>query len=248
MAKSGKLLDFFIYSQDILPLESIKDCLSCYLGHDNQSNVSYWGVDVASRSEIVQQVEKVGSFVDPRPAAFDLNDFESSVFAQAKAVLDWNQRYIYCPACGTRTESDDVGYKRKCGNKSCISHSTTQNYSHVRTDAVAIINVISPDGQKILLGRQKQWPPLRYSCIAGFLETGESLEEAASREVLEEAGVSVKDIKYHSSQPWPFPSQLMLGCHATATTTEINTSTRDKELEGIFYLPKVQHYSRCQVV
>ena len=90
------------------------------------------------------------------------------------------------------------------------------NFSYPRTDPVIIMGVLSPDGEKILLGRQKTWPKGFYSCLAGFLEPGESLEEAVRREVHEEAGISVGRVIYHSSQPWPFPSNLMLGAFGEA--------------------------------
>ncbi|KAJ3302577.1 Peroxisomal NADH pyrophosphatase nudt12 [Kappamyces sp. JEL0829] len=181
--------------------ESIKDCLAVYLGKDSIHQTSYWCLDVDGKLELAETLARRGVWADPRPSSFELSEFESAVFSQAKAVLDWNTRHKYCPACASITKSEDSGYKKTCENSACISRTSTQNYSHVRTDCVVIVNVVSSDGTKILLGRQKTWPPLRYSCIAGFLEPGESLEECVAREVLEETGVTIREVAYHSSQP-----------------------------------------------
>ncbi|KAJ3321663.1 Peroxisomal NADH pyrophosphatase nudt12 [Boothiomyces sp. JEL0866] len=197
-----------------------------YLGKDVQFDIGYWAMDV---SKIQVNLDQFGEFVHSRPAAFKLPNMEAALFAQARSMIDWNARYIYCPTCSTKTISSDVGYKRTCENKECVSHTTTQNYSHPRTDAVVISAIISPCGQKLLLGRKKIWPPKMYSCIAGFVEPGESMEEAVVREAKEETGIEIEAVSYHSSQPWPFPSQLMLGSISYAKTTEIELD--DDELE-----------------
>ncbi|KAJ3354539.1 Peroxisomal NADH pyrophosphatase nudt12 [Kappamyces sp. JEL0680] len=218
--------------------ESIQDCPAVYLGKDSIHQTSYWCLDVDGKLELAETLARRGVWADPRPSSFELSEFESAVFSQAKAVLDWNTRHKYCPACASITKSEDSGYKKTCENSACISRTSTQNYSHVRTDCVVIVNVVSSDGTKILLGRQKTWPPLRYSCIAGFLEPGESLEECVAREVLEETGVTIREVAYHSSQPWPYPSQLMLGAFAKATTDQIDIHSRDEELEDAQWFEK----------
>lgn len=204
---------------------------SVYLG--THFEYSYWSVEVNTSSVMIQKCGELGDWKEMRPDSFFLSEFDSSCLAQARSVMDWNQRNVFCPACGSKTISEESGYKKTCSNSDCESRSSVQNYSHVRTDAVCIVNVISPDGTKILLGRQKSWPPLRFSCVAGFLEPGESIEECCAREVLEETGVEVRDVQYMNSQPWPFPSQLMVGCFAKALATDIDILSRDKELDGI---------------
>ncbi|KAL7749163.1 NADH pyrophosphatase [Sorochytrium milnesiophthora] len=160
----------------------------------------------------------------------------SALAAQARGILDWNQRHQFCAGCGRRTVSSEAGYKRACPETSdgpqCISRrpgAGVQNFQYPRTDAAVIVCVMSSDGRKVLLGRQKVWPAGMYSCIAGFLEAGESIEEACRREVFEETGVVVGPVQYIQSQPWPFPNQLMIGCIAEASTSTIDL--RDKELE-----------------
>ena len=108
------------------------------------------------------------------------------------------------------------------------------------TDPVVIVCVISPDGERVLLGRQAIWPKGMYSCLAGFVEPGESLEEAARREVKEESGIRLGHVMYHSSQPWPFPNSLMIGCHAEALNEDANVTMEDKELEDARWFTKPQ--------
>ncbi|KAJ3037955.1 Peroxisomal NADH pyrophosphatase nudt12 [Rhizophlyctis rosea] len=122
-----------------------------------------------------------------------------------------------------------AGYKRYCTKEDCRAHKGVQNFSYPRTDPVIIVCITNQTNDKILLGRQKSWPAGMYSCIAGFIESGESLEEAVRREAWEETNVRVGKVAYHSSQPWPFPSQLMFGCMAQAVSEDIKLE--DKELD-----------------
>ena len=129
---------------------------------------------------------------------------DGGLVAYAAAIAGWHRRHRFCANCGTPTHSGEAGHVRGVPELRAIHHP--------RTDPVVIMLV--HDGERALLGRQPQWPEGRYSALAGFVEPGESLEEAVAREVLEEAGVEVGDVLYRSSQPWPFPSSLMLGFHA----------------------------------
>lgn len=160
-------------------------------------------------------------FEDLRVVALQLDAEEAGLLSYARAMLHWRQAHRFCAVCGTPTEATRGGHVRRCTNMQC------RHESFPRTDP-AIIVLVS-DGDRALLGRQASWPAGRYSTIAGFVEPGESLEDAVVREVFEETGVQVEDIEYHSSQPWPFPSSLMLGFTARARTTEI--VLRDGELE-----------------
>lgn len=105
---------------------------------------------------------------------------------------------------------------------------------------MVIVCVISPDGERVLLGRQAIWPKGTYSCLAGFVEPGESLEEAARREVKEESGIPLGHVLYHSSQPWPFPNSLMIGCHAEALSEDVDITKEDKELEDAKWFTRSQ--------
>jgi NAD+ diphosphatase len=146
---------------------------------------------------------------------------EAGLLGYARAMITWRRRHRYCGSCGAKTVPAKGGHVLVCSNPAC------RHEQFPRIDP-AIIVLVS-DAERALLGRQATWPAGRYSTIAGFVEPGESLEDAVAREVLEETGVTVNRIEYHSSQPWPFPSSLMLGFTAHAVTHEVHL--RDQELE-----------------
>lgn len=138
-------------------------------------------------------------------------DEELGILAMAKAMLDWHNRHRFCANCGAPTQSAQAGFRRDCAG--CGA----QHFP--RTDPVVIMLVTR--GDRCLLGRQPRFPEKMYSCLAGFLEPGETVEDAVRRETFEEAGVRVGAVRYLASQPWPFPSSLMIGCIAEALTEEI---------------------------
>jgi NAD+ diphosphatase len=131
--------------------------------------------------------------------------------AQAKSMLDWHARHGFCAACGARTTMLEGGYRRDCAGCSA------QHFP--RTDPVVIMLVTS--GDDCLLARSPRFLPNMFSALAGFVEPGETIEQAVRREVKEEAGIETLDVAYHSSQPWPFPSSLMIGCFAEAGSRDI---------------------------
>ncbi|HTX25049.1 MAG TPA: NAD(+) diphosphatase [Steroidobacteraceae bacterium] len=159
-------------------------------------------------SEPVVELPAGTSFEELRPLSNRLPRDEAALLAYARAVSIWRGRHRFCGVCGWRTRSERAGHVMRCSNPHCAHE------FFPRIDP-AIIVLVS-DGERALLGRQPSWPPGRYSTIAGFVEPGESLEDAVAREVREETGVRVSRVDYHSSQPWPFPSSLMLGFHAFA--------------------------------
>jgi NAD+ diphosphatase len=150
-----------------------------------------------------------------------LSQAEGGMVAHAVGLLNWHRRHRFCANCGAPSEAREAGHVRVC--PAC----GTQH--HPRTDPVVIMLVT--DGDRALLGRQAQWPAGRYSALAGFVEPGESLEEAVAREVREETGARVDDVRYRSSQPWPFPTSLMLGFSARWAGGE--PVVRDGELEDV---------------
>ena len=160
-----------------------------------------------------------GRIAGLREAAALLEQREAALAAYASALLNWHRAHPHCPRCGAPTDLAWAGFVRICPR--CGAH------HHPRTDPVVIMLVTA--GDRALLGRQPQWPPGRYSALAGFVEPGESLEEAVAREVREEAGVEVRDPRYVASQPWPFPTSLMLGFFADHAGGE--PAARDGELD-----------------
>ena len=144
---------------------------------------------------------------------------EAATYAAARQVLDWHSRHQYCANCGTQTAMFRAGWGRTCPN--CKAE------HFPRVDPVVIM-IAEHDG-RALLGRQPAFPPGRYSALAGFLEPGESIEEAVAREIKEEAGVTVAHVRYIASQPWPFPSSLMIACVGMAQDDTITLDTNELE-------------------
>ena len=150
---------------------------------------------------------------------------EAALLAYARGLMYWHRRHRFCGVCGAATDSRGGGHVRRCRN-------ADEPHEHFpRTDPAVIMLVTHDDlegrGPAALLGRQSRWPDGMYSTLAGFVEPGESLEEAVAREVREETGVAVADVRYQASQPWPFPSSLMLGFRARAVTTGIDVDQRE---------------------
>jgi NAD+ diphosphatase len=170
----------------------------------------------------------MGATRDLRGVAALLDRQDAALLAYAKAMTHWHQRNRFCGDCGSATRSIHGGHLRVCTNLRCGQ----QHFP--RTDPAIIVLVTR--GERCLLGRQAAWPPGRYSIIAGFVEPGENLEAAVAREVWEETGVEVEEVRYHASQPWPFPSSLMLGFTAQAASTCIRLN--DGELEHARWLTR----------
>jgi NAD+ diphosphatase len=168
-----------------------------------------------------------GSVATLREAATVLPAGEAALAAYAASLMSWHRRHRFCANCGAATEAADAGHERRCPR--CHAH------HFPRTDPVVIVRV-TDERDRILLGRSPSWPPGRYSVLAGFVEPGETLEEAVRREVLEESGVEVGAVEYVASQPWPFPSSLMLGFSALAARGE--PVADDDELEDVRFFER----------
>ena len=196
-----------------------------YLGKQNVANtlISYLAIDISSleEDEATNKLAPWGKFADLREIGPLIGGIEGSILAYARGIIFWHSRNGYCGVCGKVTIATKGGHQRNCTKKGCAC------LHFPRTDPAVIMLV--KDGDRVLLGRQKIWPAGLYSTLAGFVEPGETIEHAVAREVYEEAGIIVKDITYQHSQPWPFPSSLMLGFTAEACTKKINLN--DAELE-----------------
>lgn len=199
-----------------------------------------WGTlaDAAADSELVflglaqgkacfaeVSVGLIGSVAPANPrlwaAMSALGSAELATYGTARALVDWHARHRYCARCGNPTVLAKGGWQRSCTNAVC------KGEHFPRVDPVTIM-LVEHEGM-LLLGRQPRFPPRRYSALAGFLEPGESIEEAVAREVKEEAGVTVRDVRYVASQPWPFPSSLMIGCHSFAESPELTVDHTELE-------------------
>jgi NAD+ diphosphatase len=163
----------------------------------------------AGRPLFASELEPAGGRpVGLREAVATLPAEEAALAAYAASLLSWHRRHRFCANCGSATDSVAGGHERRCPG--CEAH------HFPRTDPVVIVRVVDADEDRLLLGRQGSWPPTRFSVLAGFVEPGETLEEAVSREIAEESGIEVTAVSYVASQPWPFPSSLMIGFHAVA--------------------------------
>ena len=221
----------------------------------------YFALDVTPKGSVatqarslIQKMEGLGNkFVEGR-LHMSLPAPDAAIFAQARALLDWNARNPFCAACGQPTLSIQAGTKRVCppndlgvlaasigstepsrptNRPDCVTRKGVSNLSFPRTDPTVIMAVVSSDSRRLLVGRQKRWPQYLYSTLAGFVEPAESVEEAVRREVWEESGVILGRVVIHSTQPWPYPANLMIGAVAQAIPGgEQIQLQHDPELEG----------------
>jgi NAD+ diphosphatase len=171
-----------------------------FLGLWNE--IAVFAVDLEGSADPADgPLEGLGRFEDLRAIALTLPPPDAAILATAKSMFEWRRKHRFCAACGEVSNAVDGGWKRVC--PACA----TQHFP--RTDPVVIMLAVK--GERCLLGRQAAWPKLMFSALAGFLEPGESIEEACARELFEEAALRVTAVRYHSTQPWPYPSSLMIG-------------------------------------
>jgi NAD+ diphosphatase len=190
---------------------------------DPEAELVFLGVD--GERGCFAQVPGQGSVApaDPRiwQAMASLGAAELATYGGARSMVDWHARHRFCARCGSATVLAKGGWQRNCVNDACKAE------HFPRVDPVTIM-LVEHRGD-ILLGRQPRFPAGSYSALAGFVEPGESIEEAVAREVHEEAGVRVRDVRYVVSQPWPFPSSLMIGCHAFADDPAVTVDQTELE-------------------
>jgi NAD+ diphosphatase len=170
-----------------------------------------FAVDLEDTSDPAESaLEGLGKFEDLRAVALRVPAPEAAILATAKSMFEWRRRHKHCAVCGQPSRAVDGGWKRKCA--SCEAE------HFPRTDPVVIM--LPYHGDRCMLGRQEVWPKGMFSALAGFLEPGESIEEACARELNEEAGLHAVRVRYHSTQPWPYPSSLMIGLIAEVEDEE----------------------------
>ncbi|EER41113.1 NADH pyrophosphatase [Histoplasma capsulatum H143] len=217
------------------------------LSYKSYTGAPFFALDVTPRGTIEQPAKGIIATMETNGLSFfrdrtvtTLPADVAAIYAQARALLDWNTRNAYCGTCGHLTMSIQAGTKRACPPHDtkgpcppCSTRTSISNLSFPRTDPTIIVAVVSHDGQRVLLGRQKRYPPHWYSTLAGFIEPAESVEDAVRREVWEESGVVVSRVVIHSTQPWPYPANLMIGAIAQVAKPEheVISLQHDPELE-----------------
>ena len=236
-----------------------------------EEDAPYHAVLLQNEAQSTQLLDSLPSAVDSSYGHHDLrmslpslNYTDASILAQARALLEWHQSSLYCGKCGTATQSLEGGAKRQCtappppSRRSNTGTTTPATSSpapvtycgrtlYPRTDSVTITLTVSNDGSRVLLGRKKEFPAGVYTCLAGFLEGGETPEEGARREVWEESGVCVSAVRYFSSQPWPFlGGQLMIGCFAQVDPTIMQNKTKPRQQSDTNISNSEQHESASE--
>jgi NAD+ diphosphatase len=209
---------------------------------DDRHRLAFFLGEETSEGERVAYLAVVGDPTDAghgdwqtlRNAGASLGDRDAGIFTTTQALANWHAAHQFCPRCGEPTEPEQAGWIRRC------TRDGSEHYP--RTDPAVIMAVVDDDN-RLLLGRNAQWPEGRFSVLAGFVEPGESFEAAVAREVEEEVGIAVTDVTYLGNQPWPFPSSDMVGFRARATTTKLSPDkvemaearwfTRDEYLKAL---------------
>jgi NAD+ diphosphatase len=199
--KSGQASELGMFRPGLCESMASPDAPSVFLGLEGDRALFALDVSAANDPENSGPLAGFGRFTEARASAMALPMKDAAIMGQAKAMIDWHNRHGFCPNCGVRTQLTDAGYRRHCD--ACGAD------HFPRTDPVVIMLPVI--GERCLLGRQAAWPKGMYSALAGFLEPGESIEEACARELFEEAAVRTVKVRYHSTQPWPYPSSLMIG-------------------------------------
>ena len=190
-------------------------------------DIAVFAVDIDTTADPAEgPLQGLGRFEELRGAAATLPPADAGILATAKSMFEWRRRHRWCGNCGQKSEVADGGWKRVC---------TVCEAEHFpRTDPVAIMLAVHEG--KCLLGRQAAWPKGMFSALAGFIEPGETMEEACARELEEEAGLTATSVRYHSSQPWPWPGSLMLGLIAEVDSAE--AAPDQTELEEVRWFSK----------
>lgn len=181
-----------------------------------------YAVDLTTQeAEVLQTFTAIGDFINLRKVGPQIDQEEASLLAYARGVLYWHHTHQYCGVCGSKTESREAGHMRMCLAKACGN----KMYPKLEPAVIMLIEHLPKNGEPLcLLARHPRLPDNMYSTLAGFVEIGESIEQAVYRETLEEVNISVKNIRYQASQPWPFPASLMLGFFAESPITDIKVN------------------------
>lgn len=191
--------------------------------------IAHFAADLSHLAE--EAAAEIGHFEDLRSVGPLMSRCDGALMAYARGMMHWHLGHLHCGRCGAPTEPHQAGHVRRCTNRDCGAS------AFPRTDPAVIMLI--HHGNHVLLGRQRVWMPGMHSVLAGFVEPGESLEDAVAREVFEEAGVTVDEVEYHSSQPWPFPASIMLGFYGRAKRMDLDVDTDELETARWFHRDEI---------
>jgi len=196
-----------------------------------RDGIAHFAVDLSPLADPISRVGIEGAdFADARRIAVNLPEGDAGILAQSRALLEWHLRHRFCGTCGSPTAVGCGGNVRTC---------TSCGAEHFPGPHAVVIMVVWR-GDRCLLGRGRGWAQARYSALAGFLDQGETIEEAVAREVKEEVGLEVDEVVYHTSQPWPFPMSLMIGCFAHVKDEDVDVDPEELEEARWFSRDEIQ--------
>jgi NAD+ diphosphatase len=208
------------------------------------SGTAYFALDVSDKEAFKKTQRDLGYAYKDNRIDLTLSQPSSAILSHSRSLLDWNKRNLFCSSCGGKTMSTHAGAKVICPpstGRNCPTRIGLHNQAFPRTDPTAIIAPISYDSKRVLLGRNRRWPDNYFSALSGFVEPGESIEQAVRREAYEEAGVKIDRVQIHSTQPWPYPSTLLIGAMGQCFEGCEDVTYPETELEEArwFTLPEI---------
>ncbi|XP_029643503.1 peroxisomal NADH pyrophosphatase NUDT12-like [Octopus sinensis] len=242
IAASYKDIDFFLNEEKSLNIFLGTEPLQTK-NEQSKKDRAWFAIDVSSMDkDKLESILPNGHFVSPFPAFLNLNEYERCIFSEACSLILWHMDHQFCPTCGCRTIPEDAGLKRECTNGKCLSRSGLLNTNYPRVDPNVVVLVVNSSQTHCLMGLKKNFPSNMFFCVSGYIEPGESIEDACTREILEQVNLDVVKVEYHSSQPWPYPVVLLVGCTVHVATEVVKVN--EEELKDATWF----HFSEAELM
>ncbi|PAJ72569.1 NADH pyrophosphatase [Pseudoalteromonas sp. NBT06-2] len=231
----------FLTLAALLNLKIDKQLLSEAIFIGLEGEVSYFVLDLTNLNEqVLNKANQLGEFYDIRQFGPSIENQLASILILGRALCYWHRTHKFCGRCGTVNKLVEAGHSRTCTNQNCLH----QTFPRTDPAVIMLVQKTFSDGiERCLLGRQASWPKGVFSTLAGFVDPGETLEKAVQREVFEESGIEVENVKYIGSQPWPFPSSIMLGFISTAVSSTIEVDQDELEQANWFTRAQLKQFT-----
>lgn len=231
----------FLTLAALLNLKIDKQLLSEAIFIGLEGEVSYFVLDLTNLNEqVLNKANQLGEFYDIRQFGPSIENQLASILILGRALCYWHRTHKFCGRCGTVNKLVEAGHSRTCTNQNCLH----QTFPRTDPAVIMLVQKTFSDGiERCLLGRQASWPKGVFSTLAGFVNPGETLEKAVQREVFEESGIEVENVKYIGSQPWPFPSSIMLGFISTAVSSTIEVDQDELEQANWFTRAQLKQFT-----